>query len=166
MTQELFLILHNIRSAHNVGALFRSADGAGVREIVLTGYTPLPVKGDKLVLTPAEKSLEKTALGAEKSMAWKNFETLPLGVEYLREKGVEIIALEQSDASVDYRKFRIKKSVALIVGNEVEGLLPEELALADAIIDIPMRGAKESLNVSVAGSIALYELAATIEKPL
>lgn len=170
---SLILIIHNVRSAHNVGSLFRTADGAGVGTIYLTGYTPRPAKVGRLVLSAAEKELHKTALGAEGVVSWQYQRSLPTLVKKLRQSQVYLIALEQSKQSIDYRDLaaelprgsRVSQSSwALLVGNEVTGLLPRELALADIIIDLPMRGEKESLNVSVAAGIALYHLRDTIEK--
>lgn len=170
---SLILIVHNVRSAHNVGSLFRTADGAGVGTIYLTGYTPRPAKLGRLVLSSAEKELHKTALGAEETVSWQYQRSLPTLIKKLRQSQVRLIALEQSQKSIDYRDLEvrlpserriIKSSLALLVGNEVTGLLPRELALTDTSIDLPMRGEKESLNVSVAGGIALYELQATIEE--
>lgn len=170
--QTLFLIVHNVRSAHNVGSLFRTADGAGVDKIYLTGYTPRPAKSGKLVLSAAEKELQKTALGAEITVPWVYERSFSRLMQTLRSQSVELIALEQFSTSVDYRKFELPKSkrkkqtlrsMGLIVGNEVTGLLPRELKRVNSIIHLPMRGMKESLNVSVAGAIALYHLRATIE---
>lgn len=159
------LILDNIRSAHNVGALFRTADGAGVDELYLVGITPQPSKKD-LYLTDAEKTLKKTALGAEQTMAWKQVKTLPPLLKRLKQAGYTLVALEQSEGSVDYRVWRAPKNkqIALIVGNEVEGMAPKTLALCDQVIELPMRGTKNSLNVAVAAGIALYHLSSTMEK--
>ncbi len=164
----MILILDNLRSAHNVGALFRSADGAGVACIYLVGITPAPAKADQLYRTLAEKTLAKTALGAECSVPWSSVKSFARLAARLQSDGYELIALEEGDgvAAVDYRDWQPKsgRRPALIVGNEVEGIKSKTLALADTIIRLPMRGLKRSLNVSVAGSIALYHLSATMEK--
>lgn len=160
----MILILDNMRSAHNVGALFRTADGAGVELLYLVGVTPRPTKRE-LYLTPAEKSLQKTALGAEKTLPWKYVKTLPTLLGQLRQEGYTIIALEQAAGSQDYRDWQPKsQKVALLVGNEVEGMSPKTLNLCDEVIELPMRGSKNSLNVAVAAGIALYHLSATMEK--
>ena len=164
MANSLILILHDIRSAHNVGSMFRTADGAGVDEIVLSGYSPVPPKKDALYLTDADKALRKTALGAEESMAWKKVASLPRLVNQLRKEGYEIVALEQATGSIDYRQYRGKHKVALIVGNEVGGVVEKVLKNCDTILEIPMRGKKNSLNVSVATGIALYQILSTIKK--
>jgi tRNA G18 (ribose-2'-O)-methylase SpoU len=164
MANSLILILHDIRSAHNVGSMFRTADGAGVDEIVLSGYSPVPPKKDALYLTDADKALRKTALGAEESMAWKKVTSLTRLVNQLRKEGYEIVALEQATGSIDYRQYRGKHKVALIVGNEVGGVAGKVLKNSDVILEIPMRGKKNSLNVSVATGIALYQILSTIKK--
>lgn len=166
----MILILDNLRSAYNVGALFRSADGAGVGHIYLVGITPTPAKPNQLYRSTAEKTLAKTALGAEHSIPWTSVKSFARLAARLRSDGYELIALEEGDgiATIDYRHWQPSqgKTPALIVGNEVTGIGLETLALADSIIHLPMRGMKRSLNVSVAGSIALYHLSATIEKEL
>ena len=163
MKGELILIVHNIRSAHNVGALFRTADGAGVSEVILSGYTPTPAKEGMLRLTPAEKALKKTALGAEQNLSWRKIVSLKTTLQTLREKGYTLLALEQALQSIDYRSCRPGKKVALLVGNEVLGIDKRVLKQCDGVLELPMRGKKNSLNVSVAAGIALYEIAATME---
>ena len=159
---SIYLILHNILSLHNVGSIFRTADGVGVEKIYLTGYTPSPhdffgkLRGD----------FAKTALGAEKHVAWEQRKNIGKIVGDLKKEKTLIISLEQSPRSVPYNRFaamygkKLKKykSIALVVGNEVRGLAPSILKKSDAIIEIPMRGRKESLNFSVAAGIALYSL--------
>lgn len=144
--------LHNVRSAHNVGAIFRTADGAGVDEICLIGYTPLPI--DRF--GRAQGEVEKTALGAEKTLPWKHFETFESCKEYLVSKDIELISIEQSEVSKDYRTYTKKADACFIFGNEVEGLPEEVLHASDQVLDIPMRGKKESLNVSVSAGVILY----------
>jgi len=163
-TEALVLIIHNVRSAHNVGALFRTADGAGVERVFLTGYTPVPAEKNTTYLTRSQKELAKTALGAEKSVSWKKSASLRNILHTLRKEKFAIVALEQCERSIDYRKYAPKSSVALIVGNEIRGVDLKILKQCDAIIEIPMRGKKNSLNVSVAGGIALYQIRGTMEK--
>ncbi len=168
MEKKLSLILHDIRSAYNVGAIFRSADGAGVSKIFLSGYTPCPrcdedvekvqTKKDKLEKTRAEKMLDKTALGAEKSVLWEKVENLDILLERLVKEGQTLVALEKTDNSIEIKNFQSNFPMTLIVGNEVEGVSAEVLKKCDAVISLPMRGQKESLNVSVAAGIAMYEL--------
>lgn len=163
-TGKCVLILHDIRSAHNVGAMFRTADGAGVSEIILSGYTPRPPKKDALYLTPADKALKKTALGAEETMPFRVVASVTRLITRLKKDGYHIVALEQDSQSVDYRHHCPENKVALIVGNEVSGVEEKILRQCDTILEIPMRGKKNSLNVSVAAGIALYQITSTIEK--
>jgi len=146
--QEIYLILHNIRSAYNVGSIFRTADAAGVAKVFVCGYSP----------PPNDKKVAKTALGAEKTVPWEHYRQTWRLLEKLKKEGVQIIALEQTKKSVDYRQFEPKFPLALVVGNEVKGLSQKILARADKIIAIPMYGKKESLNVAVAAGIAIYKL--------
>ncbi len=161
----MILILDNIRSAHNVGAMFRTADGAGVERLYLVGITPQPT-AKKLYLTDAEKTLRKTALGAEENVAWQSVKTIGPLLKKLKKEGYVLVALEQSEQSIDYRLWSPPQSglIALIVGNEVEGVSVKTLAQCDTVIELPMRGRKNSLNVSVAAGIAMYHLSATMEK--
>ncbi len=152
--KKILLILHNIRSVHNVGSIFRTADAVGVEKIYLTGYTPAPV--DRF--GRARKDFIKVSLGAEKTVPWEaHADTLKL-VRTLKRKGVSIVALEQDARSVDYKKVRPVYPVALVVGNETEGISDEILTVCDVIAEIPMRGKKESLNVSVAAGVVLFRL--------
>lgn len=155
MSVPLFLILHNIRSAENVGSILRTADAVGVSCVYLCGITPAPV--DRFG-RPNTKVL-KTSLGAEESVMWEQREDTKELLEELKARGVHLIALEQSPQSVDYTTVTLNAESALVVGSEVDGVGEDLLALCDRVIDIPMRGKKESLNVSVATGIALYSLA-------
>lgn len=151
--KKTFLILHDIRSVHNVGAIFRTADAAGVTHIYLSGYTPGPL--DRFGRERSD--LAKAALGAEKTVSWTRIESIEKLFTELRADGVEIIALEQHAKSKSYNTVH-PKSFALFLGNETEGVDPAILESVDTIIEIPMHGAKESLNVSVAAGIALFRL--------
>lgn len=159
---EIFLILHNIRSLHNVGSIFRTADGAGVKKIYLTGYTPLPHD----LFGKMRKDFSKTALGADKFVVWEQCKNLSVLIQKLKKDKLFIVALEQAKRAVLYNQFlwlyakKIKHydGVVIIVGNEVRGIAPAILNKADAIMELPMYGKKESLNVSVATGVALYAL--------
>lgn len=153
--KEIVLVIHNVRSAHNVGSLFRSADGAGVSHIYLSGYTPTPIDRFKR----PQKEIAKTALGAEKTTSWEHRKTAGECIKELKRKDFYICALEQSPQSVPYTKKIDHQKIVLIVGNEVRGISGKTRSLCDIILEIPMRGRKNSLNVSVAGAIALYTLA-------
>jgi tRNA G18 (ribose-2'-O)-methylase SpoU len=157
MQKKLFLILDNIRSAYNVGAIFRTADGAGVSKIYICGYTPIPPKENKIYKTQADKMIEKTALGAERTIEWEKYEDLEKLLKKLRSEKINIIALEKTAGSIEMERFEKHFPAALILGNEVEGVSKNILEQCDAVVSIPMRGKKESLNVSVAAGIAMYE---------
>ncbi|OGI57536.1 hypothetical protein A2906_02085 [Candidatus Nomurabacteria bacterium RIFCSPLOWO2_01_FULL_37_25] len=153
-SQENILILHNIRSVENVGAMFRTADAAGLNKIYLTGYTPCPLDrfGRK------RGNLIKSALGAEEYVLWKQKKNIfPLLVK-LKTKKYLFIAIEQDKNSIDYKKVKLKNRNAFIVGAEVTGIPKNILKKCDIIAEIPMRGKKESLNVSVALGIALFRI--------
>lgn len=142
------LILPDIRSCHNVGALFRTADACGVDFLYLTGYTA----------TPPKPQIDKVALGAEKWMPWKHYKNTLTLVKALKKKGVIIVALEKNESSVDIGTVKFSGPLVLVVGNEVDGVDAQILKLADKVVHIPMYGKKESLNVSVAAGIAMYEI--------
>ena len=156
--QKIAILLHDIRSIHNVGSIFRTADGLGVAKIYLSGYSPLPVDrfGRK------RSDLAKVALGAEDTVPWEQVESPTRLIERLKKENYKIVALEQSENSVDYTKVGDdttgNKKTLVIFGNEVGGVSKEILDLADVIAEIPMRGEKESLNVSVAAGIFLARL--------
>src|SRR3989344_4142637 len=152
MKKENIIIIHNIRSVENVGAMFRTADAAGVNKIYLTGYTPAPLDrfGRK------RRDLVKSALGAEEFVSWEQKKSIfPLLAKLKREKYL-IIAIEQDEKSIDYKKVRLKQKNVFIVGAEVSGIPKNILQKCDVIAEIPMRGKKESLNVSVALGIVLF----------
>lgn len=154
----LYLIVHNVRSAYNVGSIFRTADGMGAKKIYLTGYSPFPFQEKNLYKTPSQKMISKTALGAEKNICWEKNKNISRVIENLKKKNFQIVALEQSEKSVNFASFEPKFPIALIVGSEPRGLSGRVLEKCDAIIEIPMRGKKNSLNVGVALGIAGYNL--------
>ncbi|MCK4635875.1 MAG: RNA methyltransferase [Candidatus Moranbacteria bacterium] len=158
MKKEFCLILHNVRSAHNVGAIFRTADGCGIDHIYLTGYTPTPPDGSRPFTTKPERKLIKTALGSHEFVAWSKVENVDEVFEDLKKRNFQIVALEQGEGSIDYKKFEPEFPLALVLGNEPVGIDDETLQKCDIMIDIPMRGQKNSLNVSVAAGIAMYEI--------
>jgi len=147
---RFYLILPDIRSCHNVGAMFRTADAFGVDKIFLVGYTPHPPK----------PQIDKVALGAEKWVEWEGCDDLKKLIKKLKKENFKIIGLERTKKSekIEDLRLKINQSVALIVGNEVEGIKPSILKLCDRVVHIPMMGKKESLNVSIAGGIAMYLL--------
>ncbi len=157
MKTKIILILNNIRSAENVGSIFRTADAAGVEKILLVGYTPAPV--DRFE-RPNSK-IAKAALGAEKSVLWGKYQTLKEAIESVKEDKYCVVAVEQDEQSIDYKDIKQKvegRSIALVLGNEVLGLSKEDLSLCDLVAEIPMRGEKESLNVAIAAGVVLFSL--------
>jgi len=152
---DIVVVLDNIRSLHNVGSIFRTADAAGISMIYLSGITPAPL--DRF--GNFRPQMTKVALGAEKTVPWKKAaETLKL-VKRLKNAGYEIISAEQDKRAVPYAKFIPKnKKVALVVGPEVNGITKNILDESDIILEIPMSGRKESLNVSVAFGIIVFHL--------
>lgn len=157
---KLVLIAHNVRSIHNVGSLLRSADGFGIDAVYLTGYTPYPQHEDDErlphIARRATKQLHKTALGAEENKNISHRDDVFSLLSELKNNDYQIAAIEQAKNSVPLPHFKPDKNTALLVGREVEGLEPEVLDEADIVLEIPMHGQKESFNVSIAGSIALY----------
>ncbi len=158
--KDVRVILHDIRSTHNVGSIFRTADAAGVSRIYISGYTPSPLDRFERV----QKDIAKTALGAELSVAWEKVEnkegenSLTELITKLKKEGFTVIALEQDERSVDYVEFSLPEKAVIIVGNEVDGVDPTILDQCDVVVEIPMHGEKESLNVSVAFGVALFRM--------
>lgn len=148
MKKEIYLILDNIRSRENVGSIFRTADAAGVKKIYICGITPVP---------PHPK-ITKASLGAETYVLWEYYKQAGKIIKELADKHMNIVALEQTRKSSDIFKFKPKFPLILILGNEIRGVRPQILKQCDNIINIPMRGKKESLNVSVAAGVALFRL--------
>ncbi len=165
--RKIAVMLHNVRSAHNVGSIFRTADAAGVSKIYLTGLTPAPIDRFGRI----QKEIKKTALGAETFVAWERVAPRT-AIKALVEKGWDIVGVEQDSRASDYRKFKTGGNTLFIFGNEVRGLPKSIRDACDALIEIPMRGAmvrqahhprhikrgKESLNVSVAAGIILFSV--------
>lgn len=149
--RKIVLVLPDIRSLHNVGSFFRTADAFKVSKIYLTGITGTPdsLRGNKIA---------KTSLGAEKFIPWEYKTKVAEVIGELKTDGFQIVALEQARGSKVLNRAKFKNKVALIVGNEVKGLSKQILKKADLVVEIPMGGKKESLNVSVAGGIALFVL--------
>ena len=149
---QTIVILHNIRSVQNVGSIFRTADGAGVSKIILTGYTPTPI--DRF--GRARSDFTKASLGAEQSIPWSHNESIVEVINVCKQEGYEIVAVEQDNKAIDYRTYVQTRKTAFIFGNEVEGVPQDVLECCEKILEIPMAGEKESLNVSVAAGVVLY----------
>ena len=144
----MLLIAHDIRSLHNVGAIFRSADVFGVEKIYLTGYTGRPPR----------KEIAKTALGSEQRVKWEGREDVTALIQLLREQSYQLVALETGTDAQSLTEFYPTESLALVIGNERDGIPAEVLSLCDFKVEIAMPGLKRSLNVSVAVGIALFAL--------
>lgn len=145
---ELKILLHNLRSMHNVGAAFRCADAFGTEEILLSGYTPQPPRPE----------ITKTAIGAEKHVDWRQVDEITDHLDRLKEEGYLVVGLEQTTESVLLPDYTIPsgKRICLVFGNEVTGIDESLLPLIDDFVEIPQYGHKHSLNVSVSVGVALY----------
>lgn len=150
--QKRVVLLHNIRSSHNVGSIFRTCDGAGVTEIILSGYTPAPI--DRF--GRLQKDIAKTALGAEHTISWSHVKTPSTAIRRAKKAGMRIVGVEQDARSIDYRTYKDDVPTLFLFGNEVKGLSKSLRDACDTILEIPMHGKKESLNVSVAAGIVLF----------
>jgi 23S rRNA (guanosine2251-2'-O)-methyltransferase len=146
----IMVVLDNIRSMHNVGSVFRTADAFLLQGIFLCGYTP----------QPPHRDIHKTALGATETVAWNYFSTTLEAVRALREAGFAIYAVEQVENSIPLQEFSSNhfSPLAVVFGNEVSGVGEDVLKLCDGSIEIPQMGMKHSLNISVAAGIVLWEL--------
>ena len=150
--QEVYVVLDNVRSAYNVGSIFRTAEGAGVKKIWLAGYTPAP--RDRFGRVQPE--IEKTSLGASTMLEWKVVDCLGNCIEILQADGVTVVAVEQTPSALPLAALPPVEKVAYVFGNEIVGIPPETCARCDYVVALPMMGQKESLNVSVAAGIVLY----------
>lgn len=148
------VVLDNVRSMHNIGSVFRTADGFAIEKLYLCGITA----------QPPHREIEKTALGATQSVAWVHFETTLEAVASLREEGYEIIAIEQASGSIMLNTFQPEssKKYALIFGNEVNGVSEEVMAQIDKCIEIPQFGTKHSFNIVISAGIVLWDFFAKL----
>jgi tRNA G18 (ribose-2'-O)-methylase SpoU len=158
--KQLIVIAHNLRSAHNVGSLLRTAEGLGIKEVIMTGYTPFPpvVNDPRLPQEQAKitKLIHKTALGAEVTQMWHQEAEVLATIAGLKKRGYVVAALEQAPDSRPLPDFTSPDKLAVVLGREVEGLEPEVLRACDFALEIPMFGQKESFNVVQAAAMALY----------
>jgi 23S rRNA (guanosine2251-2'-O)-methyltransferase len=158
----LRLILSDLRSTGNVGAILRTADACGVELVYACGYTPYPklANDDRPphVADTNTRAIAKTALGAEATVPVLHFSDTTSAMIEPRTQGFSLIVIEQSEKSLNLYQYQPTGPLALVLGNEVTGVLPPQLVVADAILELPMIGQKESLNVAVAAGIALYQL--------
>jgi tRNA G18 (ribose-2'-O)-methylase SpoU len=159
MRGEFYVVCDNIRSLENIGSIFRTSDALGVSKIYLCGISgKMPAWEIGL-----HKKISKTALGAEKIIPFERCKQVGRLIDKLKREKVQIVALEQDKKAIPYNKFKPRFPIALIVGNEVRGISKKILKKADKIIFLPMRGKKESLNVSVAFGVAGYEIIKNIK---
>lgn len=164
MTKIVHILLPDIRSAYNVGSIFRSADCFGVQKIYLASTTPRPTDRFGRSTSGPQKEIAKTALGAEKTIAWEYSENPQDIIKKAKRDGFIVVAVEQSDNSVNITTFKkILKTekydkILCVFGNEVEGVSKDVLKACDYVIELPMKGDKESLNVSVCAGVVMYEL--------
>ena len=147
-TVPAIVLLDNVRSLYNVGAFFRTADAVGIGELVLAGITA----------APPHARLAKTALGAEQSVRWRHVAAADEEIARLRAGGVEIVAIETGLRAIDLFEWQPRFPVCVVFGHEVDGISPAVLEAADALVRIPVRGRKHSINVATAGGVVLYEL--------
>jgi 23S rRNA (guanosine2251-2'-O)-methyltransferase len=162
MQREIIVIAHNIRSAHNVGAILRTCDGFGASTLLFSGYTPYPTQPSDPRLphlaAKITRDIHKTALGAEKTVRQRIVTELPEEIADLRQKGYRVVGLEQTAQSTMLDAYQPPSKIVLLLGEERYGLTPDLLERCDDVVEIPMKGDKESFNVSVAAGVALYHL--------
>lgn len=158
--RDIILIAHDLRSCHNVGSLFRTAEGLGIKHLYLTGYSPHPRATNETRLphlaAKLDRQIAKTSLGAEKYVPWSHVKNPVQLMAKLREQEYACAALEQAADAISLPDFRPPARLALIVGNEVSGLSKQVLGATDNVVHIPMFGRKESFNVVQAAAMALY----------
>jgi len=152
----IHLLLHNIRSAHNVGAIFRSADAFGVEHIWCTGYTPTPVDRHGR----ARNDVAKASLGAEQRVPYSSYTRPQSVIQQVRGRGFAVTAVEQDPAAMSLRQWMPPRHVCLVLGNEVHGVSRSLRARVDGVVEISILGTKESLNVSVAAGVVLHHCVA------
>lgn len=162
MNSEIILILENVRSAHNVGSILRSANGFGVNHVYCIGITPYPRLNEDSrlphVIERVGRQIEKTALKAHESIVIEHHPTTKPLLKELQASGYTVVALEQTPSSIMLPDYTPPTRLALVVGTEVTGVMQSTIKQADVCLEIPMYGNKESLNVSVATAVALYGL--------
>lgn len=151
----LIVVLDNIRSAMNVGSIFRTSDAMAIERVYLCGISA----------TPPNREITKTAIGATDSVEWQYFESTCLAIASLKTEGYEVLAIEQTDSSMELMDYKPRKDkIAIVLGNEVNGVDSEILPLVDGAIEIEQYGTKHSLNVSVCGAIVLHHLSGILRK--
>ena len=159
---EIILVINDIRSTHNVGAILRTSEGMGVNKILISGYSPYPkLQNDSRlphIYNKLTSRISKTSLGAEKMLLIEYCEDIIAELKKLADQDYEIVSLEQSDISIKIMEYTSKEKLVLILGNELDGVPKEILEISDKVIEIPMLGKKESYNVASSAAIALYHM--------
>lgn len=147
---QVIAILDNVRSLNNIGSVFRTADAFAIEAVYLCGITA----------QPPHREINKTALGATESVAWKYFEKTKDAVKKLQENGWKVYSIEQAENSIMLNNFRLEpdEKVALVFGHEVKGVDQEVINLSNGVIEIPQKGTKHSLNISVSAGVVIWEL--------
>ena len=162
LKRKIVVVAHNIRSTHNVGSLFRTLEGLGINELVLTGYSPYPVlpSDDRLehIVTKLTKQINKTALGAVDNLKWSHSEDVQTVIAQYAAKGYYVYGLEQARNSTNLLELKAPDKCLVVLGNEVDGIDKETLRLVNEIVEIPMVGKKESFNVVQASAMMLFYL--------
>ena len=160
--KKIYLIVSDVRSSYNVGSLLRTADGLGIQEVYLCGYTPYPIGPNDSRLPHISRKthlrIHKTALGAESTQKWQHMKRAEDAITLLHNQGITLVALEQAKHSTPLTNYKPVNDLAIVVGNEATGINKQLLGLCDHILEIPMAGRKESFNVTVAAAIALFYL--------
>lgn len=160
--RQIALIVHDIRSSHNVGSLLRTAEGLGVEKVYLTGYTPYPARASDTRLphlaAKQTRQIAKTALGAEKLAFWEHHQDINTVLNNLTDRGYIITGLEQDQRSIPLPDYNAPQKIALLLGSEVDGIDPKLRKICSDLVEIPMFGSKESFNVAQAAAMTLYHL--------
>lgn len=164
--KPLYVILHNIRSAHNVGSIFRTAEGLGVSRIYCCGYTAYPLPKNKRHPNLGQRKLAKTALGAETMVPWEHHWQTWRVLKRLKQNGVRLAAMERTAGSRNLATYEPEFPLGVLLGNEIKGLSPAILAYCDDILEIPMAGRKTSFNVAVTAGMALYAITSSPNTPV
>jgi tRNA G18 (ribose-2'-O)-methylase SpoU len=147
--KPIVIVLDNIRSAHNVGSIFRTSDAFLIKKIILCGITP----------TPPSNEIRKSALGSTNSVEWAKEEETNIAINQLKKEGYYIVGVEQVEKATEIQKFQNNKPIALVFGHEVNGISQEIIDTCDEIIEIPQYGTKHSLNISVCAGIVMWKIA-------
>ncbi len=161
MNKKVYILLPDIRSAYNVGSIFRSADCFGIQKIYLSGTTPTPIDRFGRSSSGAQKEISKTALGAEKDIPWEYISDVNSFLKKIKKENFTIVCIEQDKKSIllnDFLKIKRPENILMVFGNEVEGVDKNILKKSDYIVEIPMKGKKESLNVSVCAGLVMHVL--------